>query len=124
MRYKEVGTGASGETDLMNAVVTYTADQGEASRVDPEIKRLIDLRAVASMVDKAMQAANAGNSAKATTLLTNARAVTQRLGQAQVTTRLNDAIDELAAGGKISQDTKTTIVSGVRKTTDLKGFGG
>lgn len=124
LRYKEVGSAAIGETDLMNVVVTYTADQGEASKVDPEIKRLIDLRAVSTMVDKAMQAANSGDTAKATTLLISARAVTGRLGQAQVTTKLDEALDQLTAGGKISQDTKTTIVSGVRKTTDLKGFGG
>ncbi|HEY3546014.1 MAG TPA: VWA domain-containing protein [Propionicimonas sp.] len=120
MRYREVGSAATGETDLMNVVVNYTSDQGEAARVDPDIKRLIDLRAASVMVDKAMVAANAGDTAKATTLLTNARAVTQRLGQPQVTTKLDDAINQLAAGGKISQETKTTIVSGVRKTTDLK----
>ncbi len=120
MKYREVGSAAPGETDLMNVVVNYTADQGEAARVDPDIKRLIDLRAASAMVDKAMAEANAGNTAKATTLLTSARAVTQRLGQPQVTRKLDDAINQLAAGGKISQETKTTIVSGVRRTTDLK----
>jgi Ca-activated chloride channel family protein len=124
LRYKEVGSAVTGETNNINVVVTYTPDQGEASRVDPDIKRLIDLRAVSAMVDKALQAANSGNVARATTLLTNARAVTGKLGQAQVTTKLDEAIDQLAASGKISQDTKTTIVSGARKTTDLKGFGG
>ena len=123
MRYRAVGSTEVRETDLMNVVVNYTLDQGQASMVDPDIKRLIDLRAASAMVDKAIAAANTGDKARATTLLANARQVTQRLGQAQVTTKLDDAIDQLAAGGQISQDTKTTIVSGTRKTTELKPLG-
>ena len=123
MRYQEVGSTQARETDLMDVVVTYTSDQGQASMVDPDIKRLIDLRAANTMVERAIAAANAGDKAKATTLLTNARQVTQRLGQAQVTTKLDVAIDQLTAGGQLSQDTKTTIVSGTRRTTELKPLG-
>ena len=76
------------------------------------------------MVAAAEKAMNAGDTAKATTLLTNAKAVTGRLGQAQVTKKLDEAIEELAKSGGMSKETRTTLLAGTRQTTKLDGFGG
>ncbi|HEY5484446.1 MAG TPA: VWA domain-containing protein [Propionibacteriaceae bacterium] len=124
MRYREVGLTDVRETEPMNVVVHYTADRGEVAMVDPEIKRLIDLRAASGMVAAAEKAMKAGDTARATTLLTSARAVTGRLGQAQVTTKLDQAIEELAKSGDLSKETRTTLLSGTRQTSKLDGFGG
>jgi Ca-activated chloride channel family protein len=124
MRYREVGRTEIRQTEPVNVVVTYTPDRGEVAMVDQEIRRLIDLRAASTMVAAAEKAMNAGDTAKATTLLTNAKAVTGRLGQAQVTKKLDEAIEELAKSGGMSKETRTTLLAGTRQTTKLDGFGG
>ena len=107
------------ETEPINAVVTYVSDPVQASMVDPEIKTLIGLRESARMVDKADQAMKAGDVTKATQLLSNARSVTQNLGNAKVTKQLTDAIDVLVASGDLPEETRKTILFGTKKTRDL-----
>jgi hypothetical protein len=87
--------------------------------IDPEIKGLIDQREASRMVAKAEDAIRRGDVAKATTLLANARTVTQALGNAKVTTQLTDALEELTKSGNLSEEARKTILFGTRQTTKL-----
>lgn len=121
LRYRAVGDSVQRQTDLTNVVVTYTVDRSQASMIDPDIKALIDQREASRMVAKAEAAVQRGDIARATTLLANARTVTQALGNAKVTTQLTDALDELTRSGGLSEEARKTILFGTRQTTKLGG---
>ncbi len=121
LRYRDVGDLTQRKTDMASVVVTYTVDRGQASMIDPEIKALVDQREASRMVAKAEAAVQRGDLAKATTLLANARTVTQALGNAKVTTQLTDALDELTRSGSLSEEARKTILFGTRQTTKLGG---
>ena len=87
--------------------------------IDPEVKSLIDQREASRMVVKAEEALKRGDVARATTLLTSARTVTQGLGNAKVTTQLTNALDELAQSGDLPEDARKAIRFGTRQTTQL-----
>ena len=99
--------------------MTYVTDHGLASMVDPEIRQLIEMRESARLVTKAEEAINKGDVVRATQLLSNAKAVTQRLGNAKVTQQLTEAIDELVRTGDLPEETRKTIQFGTKKTKDL-----
>jgi len=115
--FKSAGNTAPTITE-QDVIAQYTVSPLEANQVNTQVQERIQEVGVHQQVEKATQLLASGQVEKATRLLRNASGVTQRLGNAEKTRVLSEAIEELA-GGKLSEDMKKTMQFGMSKTRKL-----
>ncbi|HXG20671.1 MAG TPA: VWA domain-containing protein [Methylomirabilota bacterium] len=112
--------GAPGQCESTEAVVTYTLDRAALGKADVYVMNLVDQVSIAKMQMQAEAAAAAGNIDKATRLLGNAIAGTQRLGHTKATQALVSLQNEMKKTQSLtSRAAKTQLLTAqatLRKT--------
>jgi Ca-activated chloride channel family protein len=113
------------KVDKRDVIVEYTGDQSLCSIVDTEVLGYFNQLNTQDLVDKAITESKSGNTAEATKSLTQARDITERLGNIPLMESITEAITELNKDGVITADGLKTIKAGSRQTiriekTDLK----
>jgi Ca-activated chloride channel family protein len=112
--------GAPGQYESTEAVVTYTLDRAALGKADAYVMNLVDQVSIAKIQMQAEAAAAAGNIDKATRLLGNAIAGTQRLGHTKATQALVSLQNEMKKTQSLtSRAAKTQLLTAqatLRKT--------
>ncbi|MCZ6678629.1 MAG: VWA domain-containing protein [Candidatus Poribacteria bacterium] len=111
------------KTSEVGVFVNYTSNMDALGHINPEVMGYVDQMNGHILQDKAQEAIEQGEMARATQLLQSAQGITQRLGNAKLTQRLTEALTELQATGALSDDTRKTITFASRKTTRLEAAG-
>ena len=109
-----------GQREDVEAVVAYTLDRAALGKADPYVMHLVDQVSIAKMQSQAEAAAAVGNVEKATRLLGNAIAGTQRLGNTKATQALVSLQNEVKKTQTLtSRSAKTQLLTAqatLRKT--------
>ena len=119
-KYDVPSVGISQATEKCDVIVEYTKDRDLCGRIDKEVIGYFDQLSAQQLVEQAAKAAQAGNVAAATQKLTQARALTQRIGNVAMTQFLQQSIDELEKKGTISAGTQKTIRLGSTHTVRIQ----
>lgn len=111
---------AVGQREDAEAVVMYTLDRAALGKADAYVMNLVDQVSIAKMQSQAEAAAASGNMDKATRLLGNAIAGTQRLGNTKATQALMSLQNEMKKTQSLaSRAAKTQLLTAqatLRKT--------
>lgn len=110
------GTQRSEQLPPIDLVVEYTAEDALATRIDPEVMRWVQQRNVEGLIVQATREMST-NPQKAGESLLVARQMTERLGNANMTRVLDQAIGELQSGNKVSVSTAKTLQIGAKTQT-------
>ncbi len=113
-----------GESSIKKDVtVTYTLDRAQASKANGRVMNLVDQVAIAKLQAKAEEELKRGNVDRATKLLSNAIASTQRVGNVKATQALSGFMEQIKKTQTLeSRAAKTTLLQAqavVRKTQML-----
>lgn len=120
LKYDVPSVGISQATEKCDVIVEYTKDRDLCGRIDKEVIGYFDQLSAQQLVEQAAKAAQAGNVAAATQKLTQARVLTQRIGNVAMTQFLQQSIDELEKKGTISAGTQKTIRLGSTHTVRIQ----
>lgn len=111
---------AKGERESAEAVVDYTLDRTMVGRANAYVMNLVDQVSIAKLQSQAEAALAAGNVERATRLLGNAIAGTQRLGNAKATQALvslqNEVKKTQSLAGRAAKTQLLTAQATLRKT--------
>jgi Ca-activated chloride channel family protein len=106
-----------------DVTVNYTLDRAQASKANGRVMNLVDQVAIAKLQAKAEEEFKQGNVDRATRLLTNAIASTQKVGNVKATQALTGFMDQIKRTQTLeSKAAKTTLLQAqavVRKTQML-----
>lgn len=108
------------KTEKSDVVVEYTTDRDLLGKVDREVMGYFDQIEAQRLIAEAAKAAQAGNAPAATQKLTEAKLLTQRIGNVAMTQHLAQAIDELEKQGAVSPGAQKTIRLGSSHTVRLE----
>jgi Ca-activated chloride channel family protein len=120
LRYDVPSLQVKEKTERCDVIVEYTKDRDLCGKVDKEVMGYFDQLAAQSLIEEAAKAAQAGNAPAATQKLSEAKALTQRIGNVAMTQHLDQAIDELQKQGSMSSGAQKTIRLGSAHTVRLK----
>jgi hypothetical protein len=125
-RIKDSGTQIKGgdtrtksRVEKRTITVNYTDDKELCGIVDREVTSYFNQVNAQQLLEKAIEETKAGDMAAATESLTQAREITERLGNLPLTESIDEAVDELERKGAISSDSVKTIKAGSRKTVRI-----
>lgn len=119
--YDIPGQNRRGELEPQNLVVQFVAGQDFAVQVDPEVMQYVQQSNIMQMVNEATKIAEQ-DPQKAAEILGNAKRITQRLGNTDLSISLNIAEEDLRKTRRISSDARKTIKLGARgKTVKMSG---
>lgn len=104
----------------IDVIVEYTKDRQLCGKVDSQVVSYFMQLNVQSLVEQATCKAKAGNVAGATQKLVQAHELTRRIGNVVMTTRLEQAMDELEKKGTVSAGTVKTIRLGSTHTVRIE----
>jgi Ca-activated chloride channel family protein len=111
---------AKGQREDAEVVVEYTAERALVGKVNAHVMNLVDQVSIAKLQSQAEAALAAGNVDKATRLLGNAIAGTQRLGHSKATQALTSLREEIhrtqTLAGKAAKTRLLSAQAEVRKT--------
>ena len=111
---------ARDQRESVEAVVTYTLDRAAVGKANGYVMNLVDQVSIAKLQSQAEAAVAAGNVDKATRLLGNAIAGTQRLGNTKATQALVSLQDEIkktqSLAGRAAKTQLLTAQATLRKT--------
>ena len=99
-----------------DVVVSFTPQQAAFETVDDEVLGYVQQRNADRLVQTALRQAP-GDAEGARQSLQTAMELTKRIGNPAVTKLLQNSLDELDSGGKLSSDTRKTIALGTRTRT-------
>jgi len=97
-------------------IVEYTNSPELCGSVDREVIGYFNQLNAQSLIEQAVEEARAGNADAATRALTQAHAITDRLGNRPLTETIKQTVEELEQKGMLSADGVKTIKAGSRQT--------
>ncbi|MCJ7516106.1 MAG: VWA domain-containing protein [Dehalococcoidia bacterium] len=100
-------------------IVEYTNSVEQCGGVDSEVIGYFNQLNAQSLVEQAVTEARSGNTAAAASALTQAHAITERLGNRSLSETIKQTIDELEQKGMLSADGVKIIKAGSRQTVRL-----
>ena len=103
-----------------DVTVTYTDNQELCGQVDREVISYFNQISAQSLIEDAIRQTRTGNIDEATQSLSQARAITEKLGNLPLTQDIKEALDELEAKGLLSSEHVKTIKAGSRQTVQVK----
>ena len=121
LTFEVPGAGYRGETEPLDVVVEFTANEALAARINSEVMRWVQQRNIEGLIHQATQQAES-DPAGAQKTMELARAMTVRLGNGVMTQALDRAISELEGGKTVSVATAKTLKIGA-KTQTLRAGG-
>ena len=121
LTFEVPGAGYRGETEPLDVVVEFTANEALAARINSEVMRWVQQRNIEGLIHQATQQAE-NDPAGAQKTMELARAMTVRLGNGVMTQALDRAINELEGGKTVSVTTAKTLKIGA-KTQTLRAGG-
>ena len=121
LTFEVPGAGYRGETEPLDVVVEFTADEALAARINSEVMRWVQQRNIEGLIHQATRQAE-NDPAGAQKTMELARAMTVRLGNGVMTQALDRAINELEGGKTVSVTTAKTLKIGA-KTQTLRAGG-
>ena len=116
LTFEVPGAGYRGETEPLDVVVEFTANEALAARINSEVMRWVQQRNIEGLIHQATQQA-ASDPAGAQKTMELARAMTVRLGNGVMTQALDRAINELEGGKTVSVTTAKTLKIGAKTQT-------
>jgi Ca-activated chloride channel family protein len=99
--------------------VNYTDNKELCGMVDREVISYFNQVNAQKLLEKAIEETKTGDMTAATESLTQAREITERLGNLPLTENIDEAVDELERKGALSSDSVKTIKAGSRKTVRI-----
>ncbi len=96
--------------------IEYTADPERCGQVNREVISYFNQINAQNLIKEAIHQTQVGNIDEATQSLSQARAITEKLGNLPLTTDIKEALDELEKKGVISAEGVKTIKAGSRRT--------
>lgn len=99
--------------------ITYTTDQRLASRVNPQVIQVVDLVSVFRQQTRALELAQAGDRARATTLLRSAATTLLQHGQKDLADQAIEEAKRIESGSKMTSRGTKKLEYGTRKLTQL-----
>jgi len=107
------------KVEAKNIVVEYTNSPELCGTVDSAVIGYFNQLNAQSLVEQAVTEARSGNAAAAAKSLTQAHAITERLGNRSLSETIRQTIEELEQKGMLSADGVKTIKAGSRQTVRL-----
>ncbi len=107
------------KVETRDIIVEYTGSQDLCGSVDSEVIGYFNQLNAQGLVEQAVTEARSGNAAAAARSLTQAHAITERLGNRPLTQTIEQTIEELEQKGMLSADGVKTIKAGSRQTVRL-----
>jgi Ca-activated chloride channel family protein len=107
------------KVETRDVSVEYTGSQDLCGNVDREVIGYFNQLSAQSLVEQAVEEARAGNTDAATKALTQARAITEKLGNRPLSETIERTVEELEQKGMLSADGAKTLKAGRRQTVKL-----
>jgi Ca-activated chloride channel family protein len=120
LRYAAPGVNQTYGIVKEDVQVTYTDNQDLCGQVDREVVSYFNQINAQSLVEEAIRQTRVGNIDEATQALSQARNITEKLGNVALTQDIREALDELEAKGLISSENVKAIKAGSRQTVQIK----
>lgn len=120
LRYSIPGLGKIRGMESRDVFVEYTDDRERCGRVDREVVSYFNQINAQNLIEEAIRQTRIGNIDEATRSLSQAQAITEKLGNFPLTQDIKEALDELEAKGVLSADNVKTIKAGSRYTIQVK----
>jgi len=105
--------------ETRDIIVEYTNSPELCSSVDREVIGYFNQLNAQSLIEQAVEEARSGNTDAAAKALTQAHAITERLGNRPLTQTIQQTIEELEQKGMLSADGVKTIKAGSRQTVRI-----
>ena len=102
-----------------DVIVQYSADPTLCGMVDREVIAYFNQLNAQTLIEQAVRETKAGNVAAATQSLIQAQALTERIGNVNLTRSIEGAIQELKEKGTISSGGIKTVKAGSRQTVTI-----
>jgi Ca-activated chloride channel family protein len=119
LKYSIPGLGIKDDTITDSAIVNYTNNPTLCSVVDREVITYFNQLNAQSLIEQAVRETRVGNIPGATQSLIRVQALTEKIGNINLTRNLEETIQELIQKGSISSDGIKTIRAGSRHTVKV-----
>ncbi|MHB8105600.1 MAG: vWA domain-containing protein [Dehalococcoidales bacterium] len=120
LRYSTPSLGNTSGLESQEVSITYTNDQELFGQVDREVVSYFNQINAQTLVEEAIQQTRTGKIDEATKSLSQARNITEKLGNLLLTQDISEALDELEAKGLLSSENVKSIKAGSRRTVQIK----
>jgi hypothetical protein len=120
LHYNIPGLHITGGTESQDVYVEYTNNQEQCGQVDREVVSYFNQINAQNLIEEAIRQTKVGNINEATQSLTQAQAITEKLGNLPLTQELKEALNEMEAKGVLSPENVKTIKAGSRQTVQVK----
>lgn len=107
------------KVETMDIIVEYTDSPDLCGNVDREVIGYFNQLNAQNLIEQAVEEARSGNTDAAAKALTQAHAITERLGNHPLTQTIQQTIEELEQKGMLSADGVKTIKAGSRQTVRI-----
>ena len=120
LHYDIPGLGITGGMESQDVFIEYTVNQELCGQVDREVVSYFNQINAQNLIEEAIRQTRVGNIDEATQSLSQAQAITEKLGNLPLTQDIREALDELEAKGILSPENVKTIKAGSRQTVQVK----
>jgi Ca-activated chloride channel family protein len=120
MHYNIPGLGITEGMESQDVCIEYTDNQELCGQVDREVVSYFNQINAQNLIEEAIRQTRVGNIDEATQSLSQAQAITEKLGNLPLTQELKEALDELESKGVLSPENVKTIKAGSRQTVQVK----
>jgi Ca-activated chloride channel family protein len=117
--YSIPGLQITDRVEQEDVMVEYTADRELCGQVDREVISYFNQLSAQKLIEQAIEETRAGNIEEAAESLSQAQAITEKLGNLPLTDSIEEALNELERKGVISEEGVKTIKAGSRQTVRI-----